>query len=125
MIIGLKKNFSSIIIFSTLLSLSEYVRSFIFGGFPWNLIIFSLTDNLPSIQLLSFIGTYSLNLLFITLCLIPTIIFFKYSNKIKIFYLTFTFLIMIINFTFGNLIIKNYEKIEKTNLNTLIKMLMS
>ncbi len=121
--IGLKKNFSSIIIFSTLLSLSEYLRSLIFGGFPWNLIIFSLTDNLPSIQLLSFIGTYSLNLLFITLCLIPTIIFFKYSNKIKIFYLTFIFLIIIINFTFGNFIIKNYEKIEKTDLNTLIKVI--
>ena len=122
-LIGLKKNFSSIVIFATVLSLSEYLRSFIFGGFPWNLIIFSLTDNLPSIQILSFIGTYSLNLVFITLCLIPTIIFFKYSNKIKIFYLSFAFLIMITNFIFGNLIIKNYEKIEKTNLNTLIKVI--
>ena len=122
-LIGLKKNFSSIIIFSTILSLSEYLRSFIFGGFPWNLIIFSLTDNLPSIQILSFVGTYSLNLIFITLCLIPTVIFFKYSNKIKIFYLSFIFLIMITNFIFGNLIIKNYEKIEETNLDTLIKVI--
>jgi len=121
--IGLKKNFSSIIIFSTILSLSEYLRSFVFGGFPWNLIIFSLTDNLPSIQILSFIGTYSLNLIFITLCLIPTVIFFKYSNKIKIFYLTFIFLIMITNFIFGNLIIKNYKKIKETNLDTLIKVI--
>ena len=122
-LIGLKKNFSSIIIFSTILSLSEYLRSFIFGGFPWNLVIFSLTDNLPSIQILSFVGTYSLNLIFITLCLIPTVIFFKYSNKIKIFYLTFIFLIMITNFIFGNLIIKNYEKIKETNLDTLIKVI--
>jgi len=121
-IIGLNKNFSSIIIFSTILSLSEYLRSFIFGGFPWNLIVYSLTDNLPSIQILSFVGTYTLNLIFITLCLIPTIIFFKYSNKIKIFYLTFTFLILIINFIFGNLIIKNYEKIEATDLENLIKV---
>ena len=121
--IGLKKNFSSIIIFSTILSLFEYLRSFILGGFPWNLIIFSLTDYLSLIQILSFIGTYSLNLIFITLCLIPTIIFFKYPNKIKIFYLSFIFLIMITNFIFGNLIIKNYEKIEKTSLNTLIKVI--
>tara|TARA_A100001011_G_scaffold346795_1_gene383434 strand:- start:32 stop:1378 length:1347 start_codon:yes stop_codon:yes gene_type:complete len=122
-LIDLKKNFSSIIIFSTILSLFEYLRSFIFGGFPWNLIIFSLTDYLPLIQLLSFVGTYSLNLLFITLCLIPTIIFFKYPNKIKIFYLIFIFLVMITNFIFGNLIIKNYEKIEETNLDTLIKVI--
>ncbi len=121
--IGLKKNFSSIIIFSTILSLFEYLRSFILGGFPWNLIIFSLTDYLPSIQILSFVGTYSLNLLFITLCLIPTVIFFQYSYKIKIFYLTFIFFIMIANFIFGNLIIKNYEKIEETNLDTLIKII--
>ncbi len=122
-IIGLNKNFSSIIIFSTFLSLSEYLRGFIFGGFPWNLIVFSLTDNLPLIQILSFVGTYTLNLIFITLCLIPTIIFFKYSNKIKIFYLTFTFLIFIINFIFGNLIIKNYEKIEGTDLENSIKVI--
>jgi len=121
--IGLKKNFSSIIIFSTIFSLFEYLRSFIFGGFPWNLIIFSLTDYLPLIQILSFIGTYSLNLIFITLCLIPTIIFFKYPNKIKIFYLSFIFLIMITNFIFGNLIIKNYEKLEETNLDTIIKII--
>ena len=121
--IGLKKNFSSIIIFSLILSLFEYLRSFIFGGFPWNLIIFSLTDYLPLIQILSFVGTYSLNLIFITLCLMPTIIFFQYSYKIKIFYLTFIFFIMITNFIFGNLIIKNYEKIEETNLDTLIKVI--
>ena len=121
-LIGLNKNFSSIIIFSTIFSLFEYLRSSLFGGFPWNLIIFSLTDNLPSIQILSFIGTYSLNLIFITLCLIPAIIFFKYSNKIKIFYLTFTFLILVVNFIFGNLIIKNYKKIEETNLDTPIRI---
>ena len=122
-LIGLKKNISSVIIFSTILSLFEYLRSFIFGGFPWNLIIFSLSDYLPLIQILSFIGTHSLNLIFITLCLIPTIIFFKYPNKIKIFYLSFIFLIMITNFIFGNLIIKNYEKLEETSLDTIIKII--
>ena len=43
-LIGLKKNFSSIFIFATVLSLSEYLRSFIFGGFPWNLISFSFVS---------------------------------------------------------------------------------
>jgi len=121
-LIGIKKKISSIIIFSALFSLVEYLRSFIFGGFPWNLIVFSLTDNLQSIQILSFIGTYALNLLFITICLAPSIIFFKYSNKIKIFSIICALLILIINFTFGNLIIKNHEKIEDTKLDFVIKV---
>ena len=118
-----KKKFSSIIIFSTFFSLLEYFRSFILGGFPWNLIVYSLTDNLPFIQILSFIGTYSLNLLMITFFLIPSIIFFKYSNKIKIFLLISTFLILSVNFIFGYLIIKNYEKVEETKLDTIIKVI--
>ena len=121
-LIGLKKNISSILIFSTFFSLLEYLRSFIFGGFPWNLIVYSLTDNLPSIQILSFIGTYSLNLLIITVFLIPSVIFFKYSNKIKIFLLFSALLILCINFVFGNLIIKKHEKIEETKLEFLIKI---
>ena len=42
---------------------------------------------------------------------------------IKIFYLSFIFLIMITNFMFGNLIIKNYEKLEETSLDTIIKII--
>ena len=72
----LEKKFSSILIFSFFLSLIEFIRSFIFGGFPWNLISYSWSDYLQSLQILSFIGTYSFNLLCITFFLIPTIIFF-------------------------------------------------
>ena len=34
-----------------------------------------------------------------------------------------TFLILSVNFIFGYLIIKNYEKIEETNLDNLIKVI--
>ncbi len=77
---NLKKNFSSILIFSFFFSLIEYLRSFIFGGFPWNLIAYSFTDYLQLIQILSLIGTYAFNLLCITLFLIPCIIFFNYNK---------------------------------------------
>ena len=63
---NLKKNFSSILIFSLFFSLIEFIRSFIFGGFPWNLIAYSWTDYLQFLQILSIIGTYSFNLLSIT-----------------------------------------------------------
>ena len=39
---NIKMNFSSILIFSLSLSIVEYLRGTIFGGFPWNLISFSL-----------------------------------------------------------------------------------
>ena len=73
---NIKKNFTSIIIFSFSLSLIEYIRSFIFGGFPWNLVAYSFAEYLNLIQILSIIGTYSLNLLSITIFLLPTIFLF-------------------------------------------------
>ena len=59
----LDKNFSSILIFSLVFAITEFFRGFIF---PWNLIVYSLTNLINSLQILSFIGTYSLNLLSIT-----------------------------------------------------------
>ena len=59
----LNKKFSSILIFSIFFSLIEFIRGFILGGFPWNLIAFAWTDYLYFLQILSFIGTYSFNLL--------------------------------------------------------------
>ena len=88
-----KKNFLSILILVTSLSLFEYIRSFAFGGFPWNLIIFSLTEFLPLIQILSLLGTYSLNLILISFLLIPSVIFLKYKKKREVFYNFFCFYI--------------------------------
>jgi len=80
---SLNKKFSSILIFSIFFSLTEFVRGFILGGFPWNLIAFAWTDYLSVIQILSLIGTYSFNLLSLTIFLIPTIILFNYKKKNK------------------------------------------
>ena len=66
----LKKNFSTILIFATIFSLIEFVRGFILGGFPWNLIVYSWTNYLNSIQIISFTGTYAFNLLSITIFLL-------------------------------------------------------
>ena len=76
-----KKNFKSILIFSILFSLVEYFRSFIFGGFPWNLISYSFTNYIEFIQILQFTGTYALNLLIITLFLIPATFFLIIDGK--------------------------------------------
>ncbi len=120
---NLKKKFSSIFIFSFFFSVVEYLRSFIFGGFPWNLIAYSFTDYLQLIQILSLVGTYAFNLLCITLFLTPSIIFFKYTKKKKIFFLISSIFLLSINFFYGDSVIKKYEEINKTNLNFIIKIM--
>jgi apolipoprotein N-acyltransferase len=120
---NLKKNFSSILIFSIFLSLIEYVRSFIFGGFPWNLIAYSWTDYLNFLQIVSFTGTYLFNFFSIIFFLIPAIIFFKYKKKTKLFSLAIAIAILTINFIYGAITIKNNKKIDETNLNFIIKII--
>ena len=88
---SLNKKFSSILIFSIFFSLIEFFRGFILGGFPWNLIAFAWTDYLSILQILSFIGTYTFNLLTLTIFLIPTIILFNYKKKNKTIIFNFNY----------------------------------
>ena len=120
---SLNKKFSSILIFSIFFSLIEFFRSFILGGFPWNLIVFSWTDYLPFLQVLSLIGTYSFNLLSVTIFLIPTIVLFNYRKITKLIFLVFATVLLIINFFYGSLIVKNNKKTYETNLNFVIKII--
>ena len=103
----IKLNFISILTFSVTFSIIEYLRGSIFGGFPWNLISFSLVNFLSSLQILSFIGTYSLNLLVITFYTLPIIIFFKIKRSEKFIILFSTILILSLNVYYG------YNKIDK------------
>ncbi len=119
---SLKKKFSSILIFSFFFSLIEFIRGFIFGGFPWNLAAFAWTDYINFLQILKFTGTYSFNLLSITFFLIPSVIFFNYKKFTKLFFISFASIILMINFFYGSLLIKSNEKIRNNNLNFLIKI---
>ena len=86
-------NFSSILIFSLYFIYCGIFKRNNFGGFPWNLISFSLVNIISSLQILSFIGTYSLNLLVITFYCLPIIILFNIKNLRK-----FTILLSQFNF---------------------------
>ena len=120
---SLNKKFSSILIFSIFFSLIEFIRGFILGGFPWNLIAFAWTDYLSILQILSFIGTYSFNLLSLTIFLIPAIILFNYKIRIKLLFIVFATILLITNFFYGSIIIKNKEKLNEKNLNFVIKVI--
>ena len=107
----LEKNFSSILIFSLLFAVVEFFRGFVLGGFPWNLIVYSWTSYLDSLQILSLIGTYSFNLISITIFLLPTVIFFKKNLKFKLISFIFLLVILASNHFYGFQNIKNNEKL--------------
>ncbi len=118
----LTKKISSILIFSIIISLIEFFRSFILGGFPWNLIAFAWTDYLNVLQILSFIGTYSFNLLTLTIFLIPAVVLFNYKKVQKLLFLSFTIIIFLINVFYGSFILKNNKELELIKTNFIIKI---
>ena len=118
----LEKNFRSILIFALIFSLVEFARGIILGGFPWNLIAYSWLEYISFIQILSIIGTYSFNLLSITLFLLPVIIIFNKSHFSKILIVVFSLLCVIANIYYGKNTISKYNKEQFVDLNTNIKI---
>ena len=109
----IKMNLNSILIFSLILSIFEYLRGNIFGGFPWNLISFSIIELTSSLQILSLIGTYSLNLLIITFYSLPVVILFKISDKKKFVIFLSAALILSLNSYYGQNRIEFIEQKKK------------
>ena len=118
----IEKNYSTIIIFSVIFSFVEYIRSFIIGGFPWNMIAYSWTDYLNSLQIISFIGTYSLNLLSITIFLLPIILFYKKNLKIKFFTIILLTVVLFANHIFGGLKLEK-DYVNAKNIDYTIKII--
>jgi len=108
---NLQKNFSTVLIFATTFSVIEFIRGFILGGFPWNVIVYSWTNYLNYIQILSLIGTYSFNLISITIFSLPFLIFFRKEIKFKIFTILLLLFILICNGFYGYIKIKNDQKL--------------
>jgi len=119
----LKENFSSILIFSLVFAVIEFFRGFILGGFPWNLIVYSLTNYLNSLQILSIIGTYSLNLLAITAFLLPLLIILEKNIRLKIFLIIMLLFVLSSNHIYGLWKIKNDEKFYSEFKNFKIKII--
>ena len=120
---NIKKEFNSILIFSVSLSFFEYLRGNIFGGFPWNLISFSISEFTHSIQILSLIGTYSLNLIVINLYCLPIILFFKIKNQNKVIILSSVIAILLLNANYGYNRIDQIEQTKKKTIFPSIKLI--
>ena len=95
-----EKNISSIFLISIAFAISDFLRSKILTGFPWNIWSYSISWSIESLQILPIIGFFSLNILVITIFFLPSILFFK--NKIK-YLLIFSFIALIFsNYFFGS-----------------------
>ena len=93
---------STFFIFSILYGSIEFIRGSILTGFPWNLIAFSFSESIYFIQILSVIGTYSFNLICISLFTLPAIFILRKTRKEII--VCFFFIIISVGFlVFGNL----------------------
>ena len=117
-----KKKVESILLFALIFSFIEYLRGHILGGFPWNLISFSLVEINQFIQVLSYIGTYSFNLIVVTIFLVPATILFNVTIKAKLLTVFLALILIISNLIFGNLVLSKHNNISSSPLNLIIKI---
>lgn len=96
-----KNIYSKIFAFSALWVLSEWLRSFILTGFPWNLLGSVLAFDPVMIQAASVVGTYGLSLLVVFTCSFPAIIYFTPKPKIITVVMVTISLITLTIFSFG------------------------
>ncbi len=118
LIIGqyLSYNFSSLLIFSGCLAFSDYIRSKILSGFPWNLWGYSWSWLPEVIQILNLMGLFAFNLLMITIFTIPAVLFFRDKVGKKILILSLSFLFFFGTYIFGTFNInKNKAFLDSVN----------
>ncbi len=112
-IFSFKNVISAFFLFSLLFGLVEFIRGNILTGFPWNLIVYSFSDNINFLSFLSVVGTYSLNLLVISFFIAPAIYILRKSKKeivVFIIFLLFPILLLIYSTSYKNFFLSNELK---------------
>jgi len=115
-----KNIISSFFIFSILFGTIEFIRGTIFTGFPWNLISFSFSNSIYFIQILSIIGTYSFNLICISLFTAPALFILR-NSRVEIMICFFFILISLAFLIFGQIKKDNFSSLESVKNSYVIK----
>jgi apolipoprotein N-acyltransferase len=115
---------SSFFIFSILFGTIEFVRGFILTGFPWNLISFSFSNSIFFIQILSIIGTYSFNLICISLFTVPALFILR-NSRTETMVCFFFILVSAMFLIFGNIKEHNYNSLKSVQNSYKIKAISS
>jgi len=107
-------------VFSILYGSVEFIRGYTLTGFPWNLIAFSFSESIYFIQIISVIGTYSFNLICISLFTVPAIFILRKTRKEII--VCFFFIVISTGFLiFGNLKYNQFNTSADTKNNFTIR----
>ena len=106
-------NLRSLFYLSGGIAFSDYIRSKILTGFPWNLWAYSFSWAIEIIQVLNIIGLFAFNLLVITLFMTPAIIFFNISTKKKLITISSVFIIFFSLYIYGNYSINQNQNLTK------------
>ena len=115
---------SSFFIFSILFGTIEFIRGSILTGFPWNLISFSFSNSIYFIQILSIIGTYSFNLICVTLFTLPALFILRKSRTEIV--VCFFFILVSIGFLiFGYIKNNNFNYLKSVKNSYTIKAISS
>ena len=107
-----KKIISSFLLFSLIFGVLELIRGSILTGFPWNLIVYSLSDQLNFLSIISIIGTYGLNLFCISLFTSPSLLFLR-KTKIDIGVCIFLLVSIFVFYIYGSIYKKNFLNADK------------
>ena len=107
-----KKIMSSLLVFSLIFGVTEYIRGSILTGFPWNLIVYSFSNQLEFLSVTSIFGTYGLNLFCITLFTSPALFIVKDIKKNIV--VCIFFIVMVTSFfVYGFFHKENFKNAEK------------
>ena len=110
----LNYNFSSIFIFSGAIGFSDFLRSKILTGFPWNLWAYSLSPFTEIIQILNLIGLFAFNLITITIFTLPIFLLYKIGTIKKIFILIISSILVLSFYIYGSYELNKNKNFLKT-----------
>ena len=102
-----KNIISAFFIFSLLFGAIEFLRGTILTGFPWNLIVYTFSENIKFIGIISLIGTYSLNLIVISLFITPAIFILR-KSKVEVLLTIIMLILPCLFFTYSTFQKKNF-----------------
>jgi len=117
-----KSIFVSILSFSLIIGLFDFIRGTILSGFPWNLFAYSFSENIVIIQITSLIGLYAFNTILITIFSVPSILYLK-KNRSDLLGFYSIIIITIFIYSYGSFKINSFKNQKSEMLNTEIKIL--
>ena len=120
----LNYNFSSILIFSGAMAFSDFLKSKLFTGFPWNLWAYSLSWSTEILQTLNLVGLFAFNLIVITIFTLPIIFLYKFSAIKKFCIFLFIIILILGVYIYGSYEInKNKNFLETINEKVNVKII--